>query len=78
MADQEHPFRPEMTTVVPCPTCGQKYLIQGLAFIDGPTMACSICNTLFTIHWDGKKVKASVDVAYEGAPIGPAEGPVRS
>lgn len=77
MADKEHRLAPEVTSVVPCPTCGQKYLIQGTATRDGQTMACSMCNTLFTLHIDGSKIKTSVDVSYEGAPIGPAEGPTR-
>lgn len=78
MATKDHPNNPEgFTSIVGCPTCEQKYSIQGLVMRDGQLMACSVCNTLFTVRVNGRKVETTVNVKYDGAPLGPAEGPQR-
>lgn len=60
-----------------CPACGQNYFLSGLMARDGQELACSTCNAVFRIRFDGERADTVLTSPATNAPLGPAEGPQR-
>jgi DNA-directed RNA polymerase subunit RPC12/RpoP len=65
---------PMQTYVVQCPSCKQKYAVNGVMIQDKEEVACQGCNSLFMLKLDGGKVGTTLVRPPTGSPLGPAEG----
>ena len=66
---------PVRTYIVQCPSCNQKYALNGVTLQDDEEVACEECRALFYITIDGNKVGTKLVRGPTGSPLGPAEGP---
>lgn len=67
----------EMQYVVRCPGCQQKYLFAGVQLQSEEELACTVCNSVFRLNFDGAKLGVDLVHGPTGSPLGPAEGKVR-
>lgn len=65
---------PMQTYIVQCPSCKQKYAVNGVMIQDKEEVACQQCNALFLLKLDGNKTTTTLVRPPTGSPLGPAEG----
>ena len=66
---------PVRTYIVECPSCNQKYALNGVTFQDDEELACQQCKAIFRVTIDGGRVGTTLVLPPTGSPWGPAEGP---
>ena len=62
------------TYFVKCPSCQQKYALNGWMVQDKEELACQNCNALFMLNLDGDKMDTTLVRPPTGSPVGPVEG----
>jgi DNA-directed RNA polymerase subunit RPC12/RpoP len=62
------------TYFVKCPSCQQKYALNGWMIQDKEELACQHCGALFLLTIDDNKVQTALVRPPTGSPIGPVEG----